>query len=72
MDIDISHSLRRSKRIAEKTQKIKNEDYINHIYTLHDVSGDLLDMTDTLESDNLRKIISEYESIIGYLLDVKS
>jgi len=72
MEIDIPHPLRRSKRIAEKTQQIKTEDYINHIYTLHDVSGDLLDMTCALDSDNLRKIISDYESIIGGLLDVEN
>lgn len=71
MDIDISHSLRRSKRLENKNQKIKKEKYIQHIYNLHTVSEELLDMTNTLSNDNLRQIISEYECIIGGLLGVE-
>ena len=65
--------LRRSKRLQEKddiSRKTKKEDYVEHIYTLHSVSGDLLDMVDTLDVDNLRRIICDYENIIGGLLNV--
>ena len=72
MDIDISHSLRRSKRLENKNQKIKKEKYIQHIYNLHTVSEELLDMTNTLSNDNLRQIISEYECIIGGLIRVEN
>ena len=65
--------LRRSKRLQEKddiARKSKKEDYVEHVYTLHGVSGDLLDMADTLDADNLRRIICDYENIIGGLLNV--
>lgn len=65
--------LRRSKRLQKKEEAIREtitKDYVEHIYTLHNVSGDLLDMSDTLDVDNLRKIICDYENIIGGLLNV--
>jgi hypothetical protein len=72
MNVEQPQPLRRSKRLENKNQKIKKEKYIQHIYNLHTVSEELLDMTNTLSNDNLRQIISEYECIIGGLLGVEN
>ena len=67
-------SVRRSARIrakmGAKTNKQDLSKYIEHIETLHGVAGDLLMMVDTLDRENLRNIIREYENIVGELLGV--
>tara|TARA_B100000965_G_scaffold405492_1_gene439777 strand:+ start:413 stop:646 length:234 start_codon:yes stop_codon:yes gene_type:complete len=67
-------AVRRSARIRAKTgAKINKPDlskYTEHIETLHGVAGDLLMMMDTLDRENLRNIIREYENIVGELLGV--
>ncbi len=67
-------SVRRSARIRAKIgAKINKPDlskYTEHIETLHGVAGDLLMMMDTLDRENLRNIIREYENIVGELLGV--
>jgi hypothetical protein len=45
--------------------------YIQHITTLHDVTGDLLTMTDTLSERELKMVISKYENLIGDLLRIE-
>ena len=68
-------NLRRSVRIREKrvgANKHENEltRYTEHIETLHGICGDLLMMMDTLDRENLRNIIRDYENIVGELLGV--
>ena len=68
-------SVRRSARIrakmsGAKTNKPDLSKYTEHIETLHGVAGDLLMMMDTLDRENLRNIIREYENIVGELLGV--
>ena len=68
-------NLRRSARIREKrvgANKHENEltKYTEHIETLHGICGDLLMMMDTLDRENLRNIIRDYENIVGELLGV--
>jgi hypothetical protein len=62
---------RRSSRVRAKEQTRHNGKYIEHIKTLHSVAGDLLTMTDILSEDELRKVIGEYENLIGDLLNIK-
>jgi len=68
---------RRSIRLRAKGEsksvsnlKARCKKYIEHIYTLHDVSSDLLTMTDTLSERELKEVISKYESLIGDLLKI--
>ncbi len=68
-------NLRRSVRIREKrvgTTKHENDltKYTEHIKTLHGICGDLLMMIDTLDRENLRTIIRDYENIVGELLGI--
>ena len=67
-------SVRRSARIrakmGAKTSKPDLTRYTEHIETLHGICGDLLMMMDTLDRENLRNIIREYENIVGELLGV--
>ena len=67
-------SVRRSARIRAKTgAKTSKPDltrYTEHIETLHGICGDLLMMMDTLDRENLRNIIRDYENIVGELLGV--
>jgi hypothetical protein len=67
-------SVRRSARIRAKTgAKTSKPDltrYTEHIETLHGICGDLLLMMDTLDRENLRNIIRDYENIVGELLGV--
>ena len=68
-------NLRRSVRIREKrvgANKHENEltRYTEHIETLHGICGDLLMMMDTLDRENLRNIIRDYENIVVELLGV--
>jgi hypothetical protein len=67
-------SVRRSARIrakmGAKTSKPDLTRYTEHIETLHSICGDLLMMMDTLDRENLRNIIRDYENIVGELLGV--
>lgn len=69
--------LRRSKRIRAKEESVPNSNlksrgnYIQHINTLHDVTGDLLTMTDTLSEQELKRVIRKYENLIGDLLRIE-
>ena len=67
-------AVRRSARIrakmGTKTNKPDLTKYTEHIETLHGVAGDLLMMMDTLDRENLRTIIRDYENIVGELLGV--
>ena len=69
--------LRRSKRIRAKEESNPNSNlksrgnYIQHINTLHDVTGDLLTMTDTLSEQELKRVIRKYENLIGDLLRIE-
>jgi len=68
-------NVRRSVRIREKrlaATKRENEltKYTEHIKTLHGICGDLLMMMDTLDRENLRNIIRDYENIVGELLGI--
>ena len=67
-------SVRRSARIrakmGAKTSKPDLTKYTEHIETLHGICGDLLLMMDTLDRENLRNIIRDYENIVGELLGV--
>ena len=67
-------SVRRSARIrakmGAKTSKPDLTKYTEHIETLHGICGDLLMMMDTLDRENLRNIIRDYENIVGELLGV--
>ncbi len=71
-------SVRRSARIrakmgtkmGAKTSKPDLTRYTEHIKTLHGICGDLLMMMDTLDRENLRNIIRDYENIVGELLGV--
>ena len=67
-------SVRRSARIrakmGAKTNKPDLTRYTEHIETLHGICGDLLMMMDTLDRENLRNIIRDYENIVGELLGV--
>ena len=67
-------SVRRSARIrakmGAKTSKLDLTRYTEHIETLHGICGDLLMMMDTLDRENLRNIIRDYENIVGELLGV--
>ena len=67
-------SVRRSARISAKmgakTSKPDLTKYTEHIETLHGICGDLLMMMDTLDRENLRNIIRDYENIVGELLGV--
>ena len=63
-------AVRRSARIRAKINKPDLSKYTEHIEMLHGVAGDLLMMMDTLDRENLRNIIREYENIVGELLGV--
>ena len=57
-------------KMGTKTNKPDLTKYTEHIETLHGVAGDLLMMMDTLDRENLRNIIRDYENIVGELLGV--
>ena len=68
-------NLRRSARVREKRGVANKHEsdltkYTEHIKTLHGICGDLLMMMDTLDRENLRNIIRDYENIVGELLGV--
>ena len=87
MERKMETGLRRSKRIRAKEESNPNSNlksrgnYIQHINTLHDVTGDLLTMTDTLSEQELReqelseqelkRVIRKYENLIGDLLRIE-
>ena len=60
--------LRYSKRILDNNQKKSKKLYIDHIIMLHSVTADLLSMANDLDAEQLIKIITDYENIIGELL----
>ena len=60
-----------SSRVKEMSKCDSERPYMEHIETLHGISGDLLMMMDTLDVESLRNIISEYEIIVGELLGIK-
>jgi hypothetical protein len=60
--------LRYSKRILENKEKKSKQLYIDHIIMLHSVSGSLLSMANDLDAEQLKKVITNYENIIGELL----
>ena len=53
---------------SQESMRVK---YIEHINRLHDITGDLLNMTDTLRAEELKGVINKYENIIGDLLRIK-
>ena len=57
-------------KMGAKTSKPDLTKYTEHIETLHGICGDLLMMMDTLDRENLRNIIRDYENIVGELLGV--
>jgi hypothetical protein len=61
---------RRSSRLQAKESVCKNMKYLNHIKMLHEITGDLHIMLDNLEVDKLRRVIDDYENIMGCLLGV--
>lgn len=77
MERKMETGLRRSKRIRAKEESNPNSNlksrgnYIQHINTLHDVTGDLLTMTDTLSEQELKRVIRKYENLIGDLLRIE-
>jgi hypothetical protein len=60
--------LRYSKRILDNNQKKSKKLYIDHIIMLHSVSESLLSMANDLDAEQLKKVITNYENIIGELL----
>ena len=66
----VRRSARIRAKVGTKTSKPDLSKYTEHIETLHGVAGDLLMMMDTLDRENLRNIIREYENIVGELLGV--
>ena len=60
--------LRYSKRILDNNQKKSKKLYIDHIIMLHNVSESLLSMANDLDAEQLKKVITNYENIIGELL----
>ena len=66
----VRRSARIRAKVEAKTSKPVLSKYTEHIETLHGVAGDLLMMMDTLDRENLRNIIREYENIVGELLGV--
>ena len=66
----VRRSARIRAKVGTKTSKPDLSKYTEHIETLHGVAGDLLMMMDTLDRENLRNIIRDYENIVGELLGV--
>ena len=64
----VRRSARIRAKVGAKTSRPILSKYTEHIETLHGVAGDLLMMMDTLDRENLRNIIREYENIVGELL----
>ena len=61
----------RTSLVTKKKEKEKEKEYVDHMYELHSISGDLLDMADKLDAVALRGIIGDYENIIERLLNIE-